>query len=173
VEKNRTIGFEMAQYFALTATAMADPAFARFVAHRIQTACFDRATLLILRLPVIPNGENPLLAGIAAILPALRQTGVIIPRTIVPNILFATEDLEEDQHMSALPPLHMMVHESFDFWRYTQSFYTEAASISVLVSNPGTGGDEHSMDVRPIYGPNARLHWLPPESGVGSLRLFA
>jgi hypothetical protein len=167
--------FKSGHYLPLTATAMSDPAFARTLAERIQQGCFDPNMMLILRLPVSGDGENPLLAGIAAILPALRETGVVIPRSSIQNIFISTEDMDEDLLRAGLPPLHLTVHESFDFWRHTQTFYREFAGVSVLRSrNRFDAGGETQADVTSVYGPGAvvrRLPGLPWE--IRSLHLYS
>lgn len=145
------------RYLPLTETAMADRAFARFVGDAILDACFDASTLLVLRLP----SASGLATGIGAILPAPLEAGVVIPRARRDHILVTVDDLEEDHSLFNRHATHIMVHESFDFWRHTASFYARADRVTVLA------GTETTMragfipyDVSTVYGGKAVRRWL-------------
>jgi hypothetical protein len=156
-------GFTEARYVPLTETAMNDRAFARTVAELMLRACFDPATLLVLRLPFDRGGNNTLARRVAAILPALRDTGIVIPRASPRNIVFATQDLEEDHPILDRFSLRILVHESFDFWRHSFGFYARAARVTVLASaespfNPGF----LPYDVSEVYGATSLRRWVDP-----------
>jgi len=146
-------------YLPLTETALDDRAFARVVARTVLEACFDPTRLLVLRLPA-GGGERTPAQRIAAMLPALRHSGVVIPRASAGNIVFATEDLEEDHTKLARLPRHILVHDSFDFWRHTPGFYAGAEQVAVC-AGPDPASPAHlpptclPYDVRDAYGPRA------------------
>jgi hypothetical protein len=153
--------FKEMLYVPLTETAMAEGTFARTVAALIVQAYFDLAILLVLRLPPNRDGENALARRIAAILPALRDSGIVIPRAPSSNIIFATHDLEEDHQLLRRVSPHVLVHESFDFWHHTFSFYAQAARVTVLAKlDPTSGPDFLPYDVSAIYGPKAVRRWV-------------
>ena len=167
-------GFATLRYVPLSETALADADFARAVAQEALRACFDPATLLVLRLPYVraPYGSGPhgsgtpaaLIPRIAALLPALRDSGLMVPRASFANIVFADHDIDEDHPLLGQVPLHMLVHESFDFWRHTIGFYTSAAAIGVLAgTRTNTGAAALSgflpFDIAGIYGPRAIRRW--------------
>jgi hypothetical protein len=153
--KNLT-NFRQMLYVPLTETAMGEPAFARTVAKLVLQAYFDPTLLLVLRLPSTRDGKNDLTRGIAAILPALGASGVVIPRTRSSSIMFATQDVEEDHQLIGQFPLYILVHESFDFWRHTFDFYARSARVTVLAGSASTSMSEFLPDdISMIYGPNA------------------
>lgn len=148
-------------YLPLTETALHDAAFSRAVAEIIVRAFYHPQTLLVLRLPPLDHASRTLAAQLNVILPRLRDTGVTIPRNCPPNVLFATDDLDEDSSLLAARPWTMMFHESFDFWRHTEAFYRRADRVVVMA---GRGGLESAgflpTDVTPLFGDRAQLIWL-------------
>jgi hypothetical protein len=55
----------------------------------------------------------------------------------------------------------MLVHESFDFWRYPRPFYRAAQRVMVMGSSGSTApGGFLPADVQPIFGDNAQRVWL-------------
>jgi hypothetical protein len=141
-------------YLPLTETALDDRAFARVVARTVLDACFDPACLLVLRLPA-GGGERTPAQRIAAMLPALRQSGIVIPRASPDNIVLATEDLDEDHTLPARLPRHLLVHDSFDFWRHTPGFYAGAEQVTVVSGREAASPPRLPYDVRDAYGPQA------------------
>jgi hypothetical protein len=144
------------RYVPLTETALKDRGFAKAVAELVLLASFDPSALLVLRLPTVPEGKRSLVSAFATMLPPLRDSGVMLPRVCPQNIVLSPDDLDESHPILARFPLHVFLHESFDFWRYTSSFYARAARITVL-----SGWEARSRlgflpdDVSPIYGPKA------------------
>jgi hypothetical protein len=155
------LDFTELRYVPLTETAMTDRDYAKAVAEMVLQASFDQSVLLVLRLPANRDGRHSLVSGIATMLPALRDSGVVLPRVHPRNIMVTTQDLEENHPIFERFPLHILLHESFDFWRHTDSFYARAARITILsgqwsTSRPGFLPD----DVSPIYGPRAVRRWV-------------
>ncbi len=154
------IGFTRLQYVPMSETALSDRAFGRAVAELVLKACFDPATLLVLRLPFDPDGQDTLTRRMTILLPALRDGGVVIPRAGSRSILFATQDLEEDHPLLKRLPLHILVHDSFDFWRHSSGFYARAARITVLAGLELAAQPTFlPYDIEGIYGANATRRW--------------
>ena len=160
-------GFTTLRYMPLSETALASVSFARTVAEEVLRACFDPGTLLVLRLPYGREAAGGLAPRIAALLPALRDSGLIVPRASLANIVFADNDLDEDHPLLDQMPLHMLVHESFDFWRHTTGFYTRASVIEVLAgagwadcAGPVMPAGFLPFDISSIYGPHAIRRWV-------------
>ena len=143
-------------YLPLTEIALSDQSFARAAAELLLRAFFEPQTLLILRLP------SPDLAASVAILGAvLRATGIVIPRTQPRHILLATQDIEETHPLLDHAPLHIIVPESFDFWRHSEAFYARAIRVTVLATADAPPEcDTLPMDLSEIYGPRAVRRWL-------------
>lgn len=148
-------------YLPLTETALHDADFAHAVADIIVRAFYRPRRLLVLRLPSVMAQQRLLAAQMRAIVPLLCDTGITIPRSCPPNILFATDDLAEDSPLLAAGPWTMMVHDSFDFWRHTETFYLLADRVLVMT---GRGEDGPTgilpLDVAPLFGPHAQRLWL-------------
>jgi hypothetical protein len=174
MEPTLLTGFLSARYIPLTSAALADQAFVRIFAHAVQQVYFEPNTLLLVRLPISRPDEDPIAAGVALVLKALQGTGVVIPRLLARNILFISDDVDEYNSSAFLPSLQITVHETFDFWRHTKTFYETASEISVLFSSGGVRQPEETQeDVVAIYGPRARCHWMPIDSSqLGILRNF-
>jgi hypothetical protein len=147
-------------YLPLTESAMADRAFARAVAEVILQASFQPSCLLVLRLPAVHKAGNALAQGIAAILPALRDSGIVLPRINPRNIVLAMQDLEEDHPFFERFAFRLLVHESFDFWRHTSGFYARAQEVMVFAgAGAASLGDFLPFDISGIYGEKAARRW--------------
>jgi hypothetical protein len=144
------------RYVILTETAMRDRLFSRTVAELVQRAIFDRAMVLILRLPSTGGGRDKISEGMAAIMQALRDSGILIPRIESDNVLVCVEDLEEDHAILDRGPLDILLHESLDFWRHTTTFYERAAQVAVF-GDPHRGMESDYLpdDLTKIFGTKA------------------
>ena len=151
-------------YLPLSETALHDADFARAVAEIIVNAFYRPRQLLVLRLPSVAPQQRALTAQLRAVVPRLCDTGVTIPRTCPPNVLFATGDLAEDSPLLAAQPWTMMVHDSFDFWRHGETFYCLADRVLVLTGRGEAGF--LPLDVAPLFGPQAQRLWLRPPVAV-------
>ncbi len=167
VDVERLTGFTRMLYLPLTEAALDDRAFARAVLDLILQSFFDPATLLVLRLPADAQVGPSLTRGIATLLAVVRQTGVVLPRSSPANILFTTRDLEEDHAIFERFPLHIVLHESFDFWRHTVDFYARAHAVTVLAEPESTAkAGFFRFDVTSIYGAKAVRRWVVDPADV-------
>jgi hypothetical protein len=154
-------------YLPLTETALDDRAFSRAVMDLILQSFFDPTALLILRLPADAQVGPSLGQGIATLLAAVWQSGVVLPRSSPANILFTTQDLEEDHVVFERFPLHIVLHESFDFWRHTVDFYARAHAVTVLAEPELTArAGFFRFDVASIYGAKAVRRWVVDPADV-------
>jgi hypothetical protein len=167
VDVDTITGFATMLYLPLTGTALGDRAFGRAVAKLILHAFFDASGLMVLRLPASASGAPSLTYGIAALLAAVRKSGVILPRACPANIFVTARDLEEDHILFERSEFDLAVHESFDFWRHTSGFYARARQVTVLAeADAVTRRALLPYDVTGLYGVKAVRRWLAdPDSG--------
>jgi hypothetical protein len=159
IDRDAGTGFTKVRYLPLTEAALRDRAFAQFVATLIQRSYFNPSIALIIRLPAAPPGASPLLHGICAILPALRETGVVLPRICPTNILITTDDLDDDHLIFARSSRQIYLHESFEFWRHSFGFYTESRTITVFsCAQSDLAAEFLPADISEVYGPRATRH---------------
>jgi hypothetical protein len=160
-------GFTRMLYLPLTETSLDDRAFAHAVLDLILQSFFDPATLLIVRLPADAQVGPSLTRGIATLLAVVCQSGVVLPRSSPANILFMTRDLEEDHAIFERFPLHIVLHDSFDFWRHTVDFYARADAVTVLAEPESTAeAGSFRFDVSSVYGPRAVRRWVVDPADV-------
>jgi hypothetical protein len=161
VDIDTRAGATRLMYVPLTETALVCRSFACAISDLILRACFRPSMLLVLRIPGIATEEPSLAQSIAIVLAAVRASGVLLPRASPPNVLFATRDLEEAHPIFDRLPLHVVVHESFDFWRYTKEFYDRADQITI-VAEFRSCADEVFLpyEVSAIYGARAVRRWV-------------
>jgi hypothetical protein len=160
---NALDGFSALQYILLTETALMECGFTSIFGHLLIEAFFTPATLLILRLPSVSEGQSSLKRQLAMISASFRKAGTHLPHTVPKNIILATTDLEESHSLFKRWPLEIIVHESYEFWRYTKGFYESAAQVTLISSAdvlPGRGFLPH--DVKSIYGKNASRRVVQP-----------
>jgi hypothetical protein len=173
ISRDNITEFAEVRYLLLGGTALLDRAFAEFAATLIQESYFNPSLGLVLRLPVAPPGASPLLHGIAAILPALRESGVVFPRARPNNILLVTEDPGDGDPIFARTPRHVWLHESFDFWRLPVDFYENSRTVTIVSGRASTSrGHFLPDDVSEIYGAKSVRLWndnadREDEPGVG------
>lgn len=145
------------KYILLTDTGLHDRSFMHSVARHIREACFDSEQLLLIRVPSQQNGES-LPICFERITAAFAHSMIVLPRGIPPNIFFLASDLPASTKISHLS---IVLHESFEFWRYPRRFYESVNSIQV----EGAFSDQTRVDVLPddvslVYGDRATRAWL-------------
>ncbi len=167
VEVEGLTGFARMLYLPLTETSLDDRAFAYAVLNLILRSFFDPTTLLVLRLAADAQAGPSLIRGITTLLAVVRQSGIILPRSGAANILLTTRDLEEDHVLFERFPLHIVLHELFDFWRHTVDFYARAHSVSVLAEPQlATKVGIFRFDLTSIYGAKAVRQWIVDPADV-------
>jgi glycosyltransferase involved in cell wall biosynthesis len=143
-------------YMPLTSTALADPAFARVLADFIFEICHEPANVLVLRLPVETEPGARVAHGLTLCQQALSRTGIILPRSTFPNVVVADADLTERELYSSGRPVHLYIHDSFDFWRHSRLFYAAATAVTVLADDATREGPVVPSDQLAVaYGPLA------------------
>ncbi len=119
-------------YIPLTEVAARDRQFAERIGVAIREAYFDTSTGIILRLPFLAKTSATIAEGIALGLEGLCVTPASIPRLPAENIVFTNEDL--DTKAFHRRNVHILAHETFDFWRHPPAFYSNCRSVTVHVS---------------------------------------
>jgi hypothetical protein len=167
VEVEGLTGFTRVLYLPLTEASLDDRAFAQAVLDLILQTFIDLTTLLILRLPADAQMGPSLARGIATLLAVVRQSGLVLPRSSPANILFTTRDLEEDHVLFERFPLHIVLHESFDFWRHTVDYYARAHAVTVLAEPESAAkAGLFRFDVTSIYGAKGVRQWVVDPADV-------
>jgi len=122
--------FEKVTYIPLTEAAAHDVNFQRVVAEMIAPAYFDPTHCLFIRLP--PLGSD-LTDRMRLALDGIRRCRLHIPRVRSRNIFFSSGDLPEDFLASVGSRLSLLLHQSFEFWRYTKPLYQQAREVVVFL----------------------------------------
>ncbi len=127
LERNNLDSLGKVTYVPLTEVATKDLSFQSTLAKSIVTTYFDQGICLLIRLPS-PGLDLP--SRLKMGLEGIRSVGLHLPRARATNIFFLADDLSERTMTSAGSQLSLVIHESFEYWRYTQSLYRAAAQIS-------------------------------------------
>jgi hypothetical protein len=110
----------------------------------------------------MPHAQAPSLAhGVATLLQALREAGVILPRVPAPNVLLSEGDIEDDSPVFADRPPVLTVHETFEHWQHAASFYARCSKITIIPrSRPSASGPVLPKKITSVFGPHAQLALL-------------
>jgi hypothetical protein len=122
--------FEKVTYIPLTEAAAHDVNFQRMIAETIAPAYFDRTHCLFIRLPMV---GSDLTDRMRLALDGIRRCHLHIPRVRSRNVFFSSGDLSEDLLASLGSRLSLVLHHTFEFWRYTRPLYQEAKEVAVFL----------------------------------------
>ncbi len=120
-------------YVPLTETSTDDAAFLKVLASAVARAFFERSRGVIVRLPFLVDLGGSLADRLRTTLTGLRNTIVPIPSVTATNVFFATEDVQGSEMRAMSASLEMFAHDTFDFWRYSPSFYALFPTLRVAV----------------------------------------
>ena len=116
-------------YIPLTECVMKDASFQRVVTEMIASTFFEPKNCLLLRLP---PGED-LRERMRLTIEGLRSAGLRLPQARSSNIFLVGDDLPEETLKTLGSRLSLMLHQTFDYWRYTRAVYGSAAKIVVIL----------------------------------------
>jgi hypothetical protein len=120
--------FKDIMYIPLTECAAKDSGFQRMLAEMIVSIYFERRKCLLIRLP-LPGFE--LTERLRIALDGLRATGVQLPQARSKNIFFVSDDMPDAALQNFGGRLTMIMHQTFEFWRYSPALYVKAEQVIV------------------------------------------
>ena len=120
--------FKEITYVPLTECAVKDASFQRMLAEMIVSIYFDRRKCLLIRLP-LPGFELTERMRIA--LEGIRGAAAHLPQARSKNIFLLGDDISEASLQHIGPRLVFILHQTFEFWRYSRAVYTNAEEVIV------------------------------------------
>jgi len=130
IEEPPLAEFQKITYIPLTEAAANDANFQRRVAEMIAPIYFDPTQCLLIRLPML---ESELTTRMTIALDGIRRSRVHLPQARSKNIFFLSGDLSEEAMAPIRSRLKLVLHQTFEFWRYTGALYQEAQEITVYI----------------------------------------
>jgi len=131
--------FEKVTYIPLTEAAVHDRNFQRAVADVIVPAYFDPTRCVLIRLPTMMSEATD---RMRLTLDGIRRCQSHIPQVRSGNIFFLSGDLSEDLLTPLRSRLSFILHNTFEFWRYTRALYQEATEIVLFLDSAFQGVSE-------------------------------
>jgi len=162
-EGPKLVDFDRVTYIPLTESAARDASFQRLVAETIANTYFDPKSCLLIRLPL---AGTELTARMRVGLEGIRTAGLNLPQARSKNIFLLGEDLSEDSLASLESRLSFVLHQTFEYWRYTRSLYQAADKIIVFLDQDWRRPSETAKRLlRDAFGqtPRFTLGLRPPE----------
>jgi len=120
--------FKQVTYIPLTECAVKDASFQRMLAELVVSIYFDRRKCLLIRLP-LPGSEMTERVRIA--LEGIRGAAANIPQARSKNIFLLGGDMSESSLHDIGPRLTFILHQTFEFWRYSRAVYINAEEVIV------------------------------------------
>jgi hypothetical protein len=160
-KSNSSNQYRRLRYLPLTQTALDDAPFVKMVATILLHAFFDPETLIILRLPTTKailtasDQHTALSAALNSLHSALAKANVVFPKAATANIFLTLTDIDENNDFFQEFRFQLLIHASFDYWRYRREFYQCAASI--LIATTTVEPQWLPTDITKIYGPRATM----------------
>jgi hypothetical protein len=128
-------------YVPLTETAVADRHFMHLLSAMIERSYFDPAGCIILGLPHGPDKDATLAARLHSLFSGLQAVPGRIPRLLADNVFIATEDIDPSHMRQLEGQLELLLHDTFDFWRWVPQSYQAFHRIGIVVP----GGRRHHV----------------------------
>ena len=122
--------FQKITYIPLTEAAANDVHFQRMVAEMVAPIYFDPTKCLLIRLPMLPSD---LTVRMTIALEGIRRSRVHLPQARSKNIFFLSADLSEESLAPIRSRLKLVLHQTFEFWRYSVPFYAGTHEIFVYL----------------------------------------
>ncbi len=133
IEAPSLTNFKNITYVPFTESAAHDRDFCKMVAQAIELAYFDHTACILLRLPYL-DADASLARRVFSFLGGIGDSRIKFPQIFCKNVLLVTEDLPESFFSVKESKVNMILHETFDFWRYTKDFYSMADHILFCLS---------------------------------------
>jgi len=139
IEERPLAEFQKITYIPLTEAAANDAYFQRRVAEMIAPIYFDPTQCLLIRLPML---QSELTTRMTIALDGIRKSRLHLPQARSKNIFFLSGDLSEASIAPVRSRLKWVLHQTFEFWRYTGALYQEAQEIMVYLDADRTSSLE-------------------------------
>jgi hypothetical protein len=118
--------FEEITYVPLTECAVKDPGFQRMLGEKIAATTFAPKSCLLIRMP--PLGTD-LADRMRCAVEGIRSAGLPLAQARSKNIFLLGDDPTETMLKQAGARLTLVLHQTFEYWRYTRGLYAEASRI--------------------------------------------
>jgi hypothetical protein len=155
--------FREITYIPLTECVMKDGGFQRLVFETIEATYFEPKSVLLLRLP---PGDD-LTVRMKWVVEGIRAVSLRLPQARSANIFLVGSDLPEDLLRQFGGRLSLVLHQSFEYWRYTPGVYAQANKILYVLDGEWKRPTECAKKLlREAFGqmPRFLLPVRPPEA---------
>jgi hypothetical protein len=122
--------FAKVTYVPLTECAAKDLKFQRMVAQMIASTYFSTSACLLIRLP---SGNAQVTERMQCAIEGIRAATLNLPRSRSTNVFLMTGDLPEESLTEMGTGVTFVLHQTFDYWRYTQNAYRNAEKVVVFL----------------------------------------
>jgi hypothetical protein len=136
--QNAAIGGSLARNFSkliyvpLTETATSDRHFMHLLSTMIERSYFDPTGGIILGLPH-GQGENATVAArLNSLFAGFQAVPGQIPRLVADNVFVASEDIDPGYARRHADRQELLLHDTFDFWRWTPQSYRAFDKVGIL-----------------------------------------
>jgi hypothetical protein len=159
----KTRKYSRVTYIPVTETAARDATFMRLVTRAIIHSGRAPGNCVVLGLRRPGFSRSTLEAGLMLLLGALRSAGLRKVRTINTSLLFADNDPWHTSLRSLAPVVNLMMHESFEFWRYPRQYYGDFDQLQML--GPAATAHERILRERLLTAAFGRCPQFGPAPG--------
>jgi hypothetical protein len=144
-------------YVPLTETATSDRHFMHLVSTLIERSYFDPTICIIVGLPRVPDKDGTIAARLHTLFSGLQAVPGQIPRLVADNVFIATDDIDPNIACRHADQLELLLHDTFDFWRWPPQSYSAFHRIGVVVQGGRHQAATLSSLMRLAYGRVAQI----------------
>lgn len=148
----------------LTEAACYDRPFCRWLGDAVARAYFDREACIVIGLPSCADAEATIADRVRAVVLGLRDYASEVPRLPATNVLLSVDHLGEGIFVGRDMTTELVIHETFEFWRYPRTFYETFSDITVLRPQ-GRQRDGLMPLLTEAFGRRPATRRLPRENG--------
>jgi hypothetical protein len=152
-----TYKFATLVYVPLTETAMSDKHFMHLISTMIERSYFDPTGCIILGLPDAPRENVPVGARLTRLFSALQAVPGQIPRLVSDNVFIASEDVDPGHLRRCAGQGELLLHETFDFWRWAPQSYDGFDGVGIHVTGRRHQAATLSSLLKLAYGRTAQI----------------
>jgi hypothetical protein len=157
-----TFRFAKLVYIPLNETATSDRHFMHLISTMIERSYFDPSSCLILRLPYGQAKDTAISARLHKLASGLQGAPRQIPRVVADNVFVASEDIDLNLARQQATELGLLLHDTFDFWRWAPDSYKAFDRIGIFVQPGRHQAAPLSSLLKVAYGSKAHIvrhHW--------------
>lgn len=116
----------------ITETAVSDHDFMHYISILIERGYFDPNGSIVLRLPHGQGDGAEIASRLRCLVAGLLAVPSQIPRVVADNIFVVTEDIDPSEARQRSDERGLVLHDTFDFWRWTPAAYAAYNWIDIL-----------------------------------------